>query len=147
MRSVKSGLLVRGTLALACVLSVVAGPLAGAAHADSGWCRSTLMLATYPVNNNVCVVHTTGRGFRGFIEFSLPRGREYQFAGIFFVTLTRNGNRVAKGPDLRNPIVTDRDTWPTPYAQTRRGTYCVRVWERTTPTESQLLSRFCHALP
>jgi len=94
----------------------------------------------------LCVTHVSGRGYRGYVSFYPGFGRCYQLAGRQFVTLQRNGTQVAKSPDYVNKLVCEGTTMPTPYVQTGTGTYCVKAWDRRTPTHNDLIGQFCHSL-
>ncbi len=142
---------IRGVVFLSFMASLLIGPLAIQADASPTWCKSSSLVPTIPeispVPNRVCVTYLNSRGFRGYIEFNPVI--TYQFAGRFFVTLTRNGTRVAKSGDYVNQVVHPgwTNSWPTPYAQTSGGKYCARVYERRTKTLSDLLITYCHSLP
>jgi hypothetical protein len=139
-------------LSLFSAISVIVGPSAGSAQADSGWCHT---FGDFPapigdpnaLPNIICVTLVSNRGFRGYITFDPPT--DFQLAGRFFVTLTRNGSRIARTPDYINPIVHPEfaSSWPTAYKQTSGGRFCAKVWERRTRTLKDLIEKYCHHLP
>ncbi len=135
------------SLAIALVVSfLVFAPTP--AHAASTYCNAWftgVFGSGNVVKNRLCVTFVSGRGYRGYVEFDPPQA--YTLAGRFFVTLSRNGARVAKTGDRVNPTVNSGTTWPTAYVQKGKGSYCVTAWERRTSTQDAFIREACHALP
>jgi hypothetical protein len=138
-------LLGRAALALCIVapLQIATSAPAHAATYCNAWFAGTFGYGNI-VTNRECLTKVAGRGRRGYVEFDPPQA--YQLAGRFFVTLTRNGTRVAKSAEYVNPIVRSGTSWPTPYVQTASGNYCVKVWFRRTETVNDLIRDTCHSL-
>jgi len=141
----------RGAVALLLGVTVLVGPSGSPAQAHGVYCdNADGLVREFGYGNYVvyqlCVTHVSSRGYRGYVSFYPGFGRCYQLAGRQFVTLNRNGVRVAKSVDYVNWRVCEGTTMPTPYVQTGTGTYCVKAWDRRTSTTNDLIGQYCHSL-
>ena len=140
----------RATLTVAVVILAMVGLPQGPAQALER-CKTWQGLNTEPAVQAVpglqCVLRDANRGYRGQFEF-LPYGRDFQSVGRFYVTLSRNGDRVAKSVTHVNPNFRDTSKYvpyliATPWVQTTSGTYCTRLWDSRTVDQDYVVAKHC----